>query len=174
MKIGTLILVIVLILIAFGFSLSDSIHARQDLSEVKEHLNGLTVELDQSNSELVACQSGRSQDAQIILDLKEEIEILQDENLRLNLTKQQNSLGDPEMNQAQNSVVDFLMNNPVALLLVVIAQFLNSTLRSGKVLGLTLPGWKHHSDKEYVRLSREELSWIIQRRRSKINQKEKR
>ncbi len=174
MKIGTLILVIVLILIAFGFSLSDSIRARQDLSEVTEHLDGLTVELDQSKSELVACQSGRSQDAQIILDLKEEIEGLQDQNLRLNLTEQHNNLEDSEMKQAQNSVIDFLMNNPVALLLVVIAQFLNSTLRSGKVLGLTLSGWKRHSDKEYVRLSREELSWIIQRRRSKINQKEKR
>lgn len=170
MKVGTSILIIVLILIAFGFVLSDSVHTRQELREVEGKLNGLAMQLDQSQSELGVCQDLRSQDAQSIMELQGQIEELKAENSNLSLQILQNN-AEKLVPQTKDNVIKFLTSNPLVLLLVLLARFATTSLRSGKVLGLKIPGWKEKTRDKYVRVSREELSCLIQRRREMPKQR---
>jgi hypothetical protein len=164
MNAGTSILLIVLIFIAFGFVGSEYINTLQETRELRSEVGSLTQQLNANRTQLASCQDQSQKDEQLILSLRTTIDQLQTD--ASNLQHQVNELQTQNViSQLQGTIIDLLRSNPILLASALIIQITTLAIKHGTAIGLKFSGRLPSASDDYVRLSLEERTWLIRKRR---------
>jgi len=167
MKIGTSLFMIVTILIGFGFVLADNLHIRQNLQEMEGVVANSISLKDEAIQELAACQV-------IASNQESEIQILRFENA--NHLAKISQLESEDLDIKNDPLHDSYSNNkinidPIATSIIVVTQivlFFFQKVQQTK-LGFHMPLTDSKTKGQSVYLTKEELKFIIEMRRKKIN-----
>lgn len=173
MKFGTLLFILIVLLIGFGCLLIDNLYTHRDLQLATVELGSLKTQLQKSQDQLVSCTEQRELDGQKIRDLEGENASLEDQkkDLEEQLEKASRAMS---LLRTRNKIAGFLGSSPFTLLAALIVPIVNSIFRSGKFLGVQIPGMADPPTDEYVRLTPEERAWVISKRRIERSRKNKR
>jgi hypothetical protein len=173
MKMGSTILAIVALFIMLGYVISDDLQVRKDLSEANQQLgscqgavlNDQTIisDLETKNTALTNLVSEKNNE---VTGLKAENGRLTGENAELEQKVSTLEKGDQHLvsNQKSNPLID---RGQIALAGIVIAQMLITLLHKGKKLGLKRITKFNRNKGEYVYLTREESTQVINWRRNR-------
>ena len=187
MRIGTSIVLLVFILISFGYVLSDDGHVRKDLKETSNYAEDLGSQLAETSQGLSACQENVQQDQQVISAQGTEITVLRERvstrenevvSLKGTISQQAARINELEINlagarekniQPTNAQVNDggLTTGPLALVILLVQNALMLIQKRRKATGFQMPLIGNRQQQQYVRLSPEEISKVVQMRREK-------